>query len=157
MKYKKYSKSLLLMVMIFPWFLVPMLGKDVFKRYLPSGIFISFVVLIVNFIAKKRKWWQWYEVLSPKVTWVIPFTWGPFLIGSLWILKLTYGKFFRYMLLNLIVDGVFTYGLMYYFRKFRIFSLVQMKKIQLMYVFMVDALLLYGFQLLKEKALTKRV
>ncbi|QQZ07719.1 hypothetical protein [Heyndrickxia vini] len=156
MKSRNCSKTLLLM-MILPWFSVPMLGKDAFKRYLPSCIFISFVVLIVNSIAKKRRWWRWYEVLSPKVTWVFPFTWGPFLVGSFWILKWTYGNFFRYMLLNLIVDGAFTYGLMYYLQKFKIFSLVRMKKFQLMYVFMVDALLLYGFQFLKEKGFVKRV
>lgn len=155
MKYKKYSKAMSLVMMILPWFLVPLLGKHSFKRYLPSGIFISFVVLIVNFIAKKRRWWRWYAAFSPKVTWVIPFTSGPFLVGSMWILKLTYGDFFRYMLLNVMVDGMFTYGLGYYLQKLHIFSLIKMQKIQLMYIFMIDALLLYGFTFLKEKVLVE--
>jgi hypothetical protein len=63
----------------------------------------------------------------------------------------------RFMILNLIVDGAFTYGLVYYLQKFGIASLVRMKKIQLMYVFTIEALLLYGFQLFKEKVLVKRV
>lgn len=155
MEHIKYSKSLLLLVMILPWFTVPILGKDTFKRFLPAGLFISLVVRIVNFIAKKRRWWWWYETLSPKMSGVIPFMWGPFLVGSMWILKWTYGKFFRYMLLNLVVDGMFTYGLVYYLHKFGIASLVRMKKIQLMYVFIFEALLLYGFQFLKEKVLVK--
>jgi len=153
----KYSKALPLTIMIITWFLLPTLGKDVLKRYFSSGIFISFVVLIVNFIAKKRKWWRWYEAFSPKITWVVPFTWGPFLIGSLFILKWTYGNFFRYMLLNILVDGLFTFGLEYFLKKFKIFSLVQMSKIHLMYVFTFDALLLYGFQFLKEKILMDKV
>lgn len=157
MKLMKYSKALPLTIMIITWFLLPTLGKDVLKRYFSSGIFISFVVLIVNFIAKKRKWWRWYEAFSPKITWVVPFTWGPFLIGSLFILKWTYGNFFRYMLLNILVDGLFTFGLEYFLKKFKIFSLVQMSKIHLMYVFTFDALLLYGFQFLKEKILMDKV
>jgi hypothetical protein len=42
------------------------------------------VVRTINFIAKKRKWW-WYQTLHPKLSGVIPFIWGPFLIGSMWI------------------------------------------------------------------------
>ncbi|OOP67671.1 hypothetical protein BWZ43_14630, partial [Heyndrickxia oleronia] len=95
MRLFKYSKLLLLLMMILPWFTVPLMGKDAFKRFLPAGLFISLIVRIVNFIAKKRKWWWWYQTLHPKISGVFPFIWGPFLIGSMWILKLTYGKFFR--------------------------------------------------------------
>jgi hypothetical protein len=151
MKHLKYSKSLLLLLMILPWFSVPLLGKDAFKRFLPAGLFISLVVRMVNFVAKKRRWWWWYETLHPKMSGVIPFMWGPFLIGTLWILKWTYGKFLRYITLNIIVDGAFTYGLVYYLQKFGIASLVRMKKTPLMFIFMVEALLLYGFQFFKEK------
>jgi hypothetical protein len=109
------------------------------------------VVRIVNFIAKKRKWWWWYQTLHPKLSGVIPFIWGPFFIGSLWILKLSYGKFFRYMLLNLTIDSAFTYGLVYYLQKYGIASLVRLKKINLLLIFSLEALLLYGFQYFKEK------
>lgn len=91
MKFMKYSKSLLVLMMILPWFSVPLLGKGDFKRFLPAGLFISLIVRIVNYIAKKRKWW--YETLHPKISGVIPFMLGSFLIGSLWILKWTYGNF----------------------------------------------------------------
>lgn len=151
MKLFKYSKSLLLLMMILPWFTVPLMGKEAFKRFLPAGLFISLIVRIVNFIAKKRKWWWWYQTLHPKISGVFPFIWGPFLIGSMWILKLTYGKFFRYMLLNLAIDGAFTYGLVYYLQKLGIASLVRLKKINLLLIFTVEALLLYGFQIIKDR------
>ena len=83
MKYMKYSKALLWTIIILPWFSVPLLGKETFKRFLPAGLFISIIVHIVNFIGKKREWWWWwYAANSQKVTWVVPFTWGPFFIGS---------------------------------------------------------------------------
>lgn len=61
------------------------------------------------------------------------------------------------MMLNLIVDSAFTYGLVYYLQKFGIASLVRMKKIQLMYVFTIEALLLYGFQFVNEKNIIERI
>jgi hypothetical protein len=151
MKIMKYSKLIFVLMMILPWFSLPLLGKDAFKRFLPAGLFISLVVRVVNFIAKRRKWWWWYEKLHPEVSGVIPFIVGPFLVGSMWILKLTYGKFFRFMLLNLIIDSMFTYILVNWLKKFGVASLVRLRKIQLLYIFMVEALLLYGFQFLKEK------
>lgn len=152
---QKYSKSLLLILIILPWFSAPMLGKDAFKRFLPSSLFIICVQGIVDLIGTKRRWWWWYEKLHPKTLGFMPFMLGPFLVGSLWILKWTYGKFFRYMALNLVVDGSFTYGVTYYLQKFGIGSLVRLKKISLLLIFTIEALLLYIFQFIKEKV-TKR-
>ncbi|MED4455029.1 hypothetical protein [Metabacillus fastidiosus] len=156
MQYMKYSKSLLLMMMILPWFTVPLLGKNTFKRFSPAGLFISFIVAIVHFIAKKRKWWWWYETLHPKVSWGFPLILGPYFIGTLWILKWTYGSFVKYMTLNLIVNSMFTYILVDLLKKTGIASLVRLKKIQLLFIFIVDALLLYSFQFLKEKIQLQR-
>jgi hypothetical protein len=156
MKFMKYSKLIYILMMILPWLSLPMLSKESFKRFLPAGIFISIVVRIVNLIAKKRKWWWWYETLHPRLSGVIPFIVGPFFIGSMWILKLTYGKFVRYMILNLAIDSVFTYGLVYYLQKFGVASLVRLKKINLLLIFTIEALLLYGFQFLKEKLFTRK-
>ncbi len=138
-------------MMILPWFSIPLLGKSAFKRFLSAGLFISMMVRLVNFIAKKRKWWWWYTKLHPEISGSIPLIVGPFFIGSMWILKLTYGKFFKYMLLNLVIDAFFTFVLVdHWLTRFGIASLVRMKKIQLMYVFIILALQLYGFQYVKE-------
>jgi hypothetical protein len=63
----KYSKALLWTIIILPWFSVPLLVKEAFKRFLPAGLFISIIVQIVNFIGKKRKWWRWYKATSRKL------------------------------------------------------------------------------------------
>ncbi len=146
MKIMKYSKLLLLLMMILPWFSLQLMGKSSVKRFLPAGLFISCVVRIINFIAKKQKWWWWYEKLHPKVSGVTPFILGPFLIGSMWILKLTYGKFFRYMTLNLIIDSLFTFFGVKWLQKFGIASLVRLNKIQLLLIMTIEALVLYLFQ-----------
>lgn len=84
-----------------------------------------------------------------------PFTWGIFFAGSFWILKFAYGNFKRYIGLNLIAHLAFTYVGEPILQKLGVAQLVQMKKIQIMYVLMMLALLLYGFHFVKEKALVK--
>lgn len=147
----KYSKLLLLIMFILPWFSLPLLGKKSAKRFFPAGIFISLVVTFESIFAKKRKWWCWYESLHPKLQGGFPLTWGPFLIGSMWILKLTYGKLFIYLITNLVVDTLFTYPFVMFLKKQGIASLVQLKKYQLSILFFIKSLLLYGFQYVKEK------
>jgi hypothetical protein len=61
------------------------------------------------------------------------------------------------MILNSIVDSMFTYIIVHYLTKLGIASLVRMKKIQLMYVFTVFAILLYIFQFLREYVQRKRI
>ncbi|WP_458415140.1 hypothetical protein ACNQFZ_10345 [Schinkia sp. CFF1] len=153
----KYSKLFLALMMILSWFSFAFTDKESIKRFLPASLFMAIIVKVVNLIAKKRKWWWWYEKVHPSVSGVFPFMFGPFFVGSFWILKSTYGNFMRYMGLNLITDSAFTYVLEPYLQKFGIASLVRMKKIQLMYVFTVLAFLLYGFQLIEEKVLKGRI
>lgn len=147
----KYTKLFSVVMMILSWFSLAFVGKEYIKRFLPASLFMAIVVKVVNIIAKIRKWWWWYEKIHPSLSGEFPFIWGSFFAGSVWILKYTYGNLLKYLGTNLIAHSFFTYAVVPYLQKFGIASLVRMKKIQLMYVFMMLALLLYSFQLVKEK------
>ncbi|MBS4196413.1 hypothetical protein [Lederbergia citri] len=152
MKLMRYNKLILILMMVFSWLSLLSLGKSSFKRFLPAGILIAFITRLENVMAKKRTWWWWYEKLHPKLSGSFPFVWGPFIVSSIWILKFTYGKPFRYLLVNLIADSIFVYILIdKWLTKWGIASLVRMKKIQLSCLLFIDTLLLYGFQFLIEK------
>lgn len=151
-KLMKYNKLILLLMMVFLWLTLPLMGKNAVKRFFPTGIFIALLTRWENSVAKKRTWWWWYEKFHPKLSGSFPFVWGPFMIGSMWILKFTYGKFYRYLTLNLIVDTIFVFVLVdKWLTKWGIASLVRMKKLQLSLLLFIDSLLLYGFQYLVEK------
>ncbi|MCA1032258.1 hypothetical protein LCL95_14565 [Bacillus timonensis] len=147
----KYSKSFVWLMLILPWLSAPLLGKGTLKRFLPSAILISFIVHYESKVAKKRRWWYWYENISSKLDGGYALTWGAFLVGSLWILKFTYGKFWYYLGLNLIVNNTFSYVLTEFLKKYGIASLVRLKKYQLSLLFFMKTLILYGLQFLKEK------
>lgn len=147
----KYNKLILILMMLLVWLTLPLMGKKAIKRFFPAGIFIALITGFETSIAKKRRWWWWYEKLHPKLSGSFPFDWGPYLIGSMWILKFTYGKLFRYLTLNLIFDSVFIFVLIdSWLKKWGIASLVRMKKYQLSLILFFDSLFLYGFQYLLE-------
>ncbi|WP_313799228.1 hypothetical protein [Cytobacillus sp.] len=143
-------KLLMLLIMILPWLSTPLIGKKSFKRYFPAGLFISFMVTFESYIAAKRKWWWFHVKIHPKIHGTFPLIWGPFIIGSIWILKLTYQNFYRYIIINLIVDTFFTYAFVNFLQKMGIGTLVRLKKIQLSLLFFIKSLLLYGFQSLND-------
>ncbi|KHF38643.1 hypothetical protein [Halalkalibacter okhensis] len=142
----KYPKIFNLLMIILPWLTVPFLVKHDFKKFLPGTIFMSIYLLFEASIAEKRRWWTFYAKIHPKVWGIIPLIIGPFFIGSIWILKFTYGKFFRYLVLNLVVDGFFTYLLIPWLTKIKYVSLVRLKRYQLSLLFLLKSVLMYGFQ-----------
>ncbi|WP_078434704.1 hypothetical protein [Metabacillus halosaccharovorans] len=152
----KYSKILLLIMMILPWFTIPLMDRRTFKRFLPASIFISLVVRLESYLAESRRWWWIYEKLHPRLRGETPVLWGPFIVGSLWILRFTYGKFYLYMLLNLIIDAFFSYPLLNFFQKLGFGSLVRLSRVKLLLIFMFKAVLLYGFQFVKEEYFVKK-
>lgn len=150
------NKMYLLALMILPWFSLPLLGKNSLKRFFPGALFIFLFVAIESAVANKRSWWRVFERINPKVMGEIPFMGGPFFVGSLWILKLTYGKFLRYFSLNFFLDVLFTYPGVWVLKRLGIASLIRLKHYQFLLIFLAKAILMYGFQGLFNKSNKKR-
>lgn len=151
----KHNKMFLLVLTLVPWLSVPMLGKRNFKRFLPAAFFIVVWISVESIMAKKRVWWRFYEKLIPNTMGELPFLLGPFMIGSIWILKFTFGNFFRYLIVNLVTDFLFVFPGIYVLKRMGIVSLVRMKQYQMGILFMVKSVLMYGFQFMVEKTRKK--
>jgi hypothetical protein len=147
----KKTYGFIILMAIVPWLTVPFLGVKTFRRFLPSSIFMSLYLIAEGRFAEKKKWWWFPFTVKPNVLGEMPLIIGPFLVGSLWILKYTYGKFKLYLLINIIVDSLFTYLGLNLFKKIGYVSLVRLTKFQLSFVFLIKTFILYGFQVLYEK------
>jgi hypothetical protein len=147
---KKRNLYILLMA-ILPWFTLPLLGAKTFKRFLPGALFMSLYVTLEGMFAEKKKWWWYLFKGKPNVLGEMPLIFGPFFIGSFWILKYTFGKFKYYVLVNLLVDSIFTYFTVDWFKKIGYVTLVRFSKIQLSLIFLVKSFVMYGFQVVFEK------
>ena len=78
---------------------------------------------------------------------LLPFIIGLFLEGSMWILKLTFGKIPRFIFINAIINLSNAYLMVKLLKKLDIFSLVRLKPFQFFALMCSKAILLYAFQL----------
>lgn len=139
------SKIFLASMLILSWLSVPFLGKKAFRKYYPSAIFIVILTKILDIYGKKKKWWRFYKGIPPLDSMDF-FNFGPYFVSSLWMLKMTYGKFFVYLISNITLHFVFIYMGLRYVKNLKILSLVNLTKFQYLIIDFIRALLLYGFQ-----------
>ncbi|MBT2697471.1 hypothetical protein J7E79_08600 [Bacillus sp. ISL-40] len=140
------NKMILLLMMLLPWLTVPFLGKLTIKRFYPGALFIVVWIAVESIIAKRRVWWRIYEKIIPNAIGEMPFMVGPFFVGSLWILKFTFGNFIRYLFLNLFLDTLFAYPGMFILKRLGIASFVRLRPFQMVILFMSKSVIMYGIQ-----------
>ncbi|MBT2688249.1 hypothetical protein J7I93_08655 [Bacillus sp. ISL-47] len=152
----KNSKSFYLALLILPWLTVPLLGRNSFKKYLPAAIFMSTFTEAIDLFGEKKKWWRFYKGIPPLDSMNF-FNFGPYIVSSLWILKLTYGKFPIYLISNTILHICFIYlGGVKLVNRYKIFSLEKLTKFQYLIIDFLRALLLYSYQYIIDFSHSKK-
>lgn len=152
----KKLRFLLLIMMIVPWFMLPLLGSRALKRFLPATIFISLCTELLHIVAKKLKWWKFDSSIHPKVRPSIPFTFGPEFFTALWCLKAAYGRLPFFLLINTIAHVIFAYPIMHLLKTLGIVSLQRLSSLQFVVLLFCRGSLLYSFQFVKEKFFSKK-
>ncbi len=143
---ERRNRIYLRILVVLCWLTIPFLGKETIKRYWPGAIFMGIFVYIESIIAEKLKWWKINTRLVHNYNGVLPLIFGPFVIGSLWILKFTYGKFYQYLLVNLAFDSFFSYPFYKFFKSLGIWKAKRLSQAQLLLLFSIKSVLMYGFQ-----------
>ncbi|MEH7109959.1 hypothetical protein [Bacillus sp. JJ1764] len=151
----KHTNKFVFLMAVLPWLSIPLIGKQSLKRFLPASLAMVIFVIVEGVYAEKKKWWWFTYNIKPNFLGEFPMIFGPFIVGSLWILKFTFGKFNWYMILNLLVDSFFTYFGIPILRKIGYGSLVRLTKPKLSLIFIIKSLLLYSFHLYYEKIFLK--
>jgi hypothetical protein len=151
----RYEKFVFIIIMIVPWLSAPFFGKKTFKRFTPGALFICIFVVIESLVAHKKLWWLFHKRLVPKVIGELPLIIGPFFIGTLWIMKFTFGNFKRYLLTNFFIDAFFVYIHVPILTKLGYASLIRLRKFNFLLIFLFKAVLLYLFQIIFEKKIMR--
>lgn len=142
-KNQRYFNILLI---VLPWLSLPWIGTGNIKRFYPASILIGLFEIINATIGKRRKWWVFYNKPNSYLFNELPFNVGPFFILSLWTLKLAYGNFKRFLLLNAISNAFFAFPYSFFAKKIKYYSLVRFNSFQFFLYFFSKSFLLYGFQ-----------
>nr|WP_243449955.1 hypothetical protein [Neobacillus terrae] len=127
------------------------LGKRNMKRFSLSGVFIVIFEIINHLYGHRRNWWKFYDKRKSFIKDELPFSVGSYMPISLWILKISYGNFKKFVILNVISDGLFAFLFIDVLKRFKIISLKRINHIQFFIYLHYKAYLLYGVQYLIEK------
>jgi phosphatidylglycerophosphatase A len=140
-----------LSIILIPWLSMLFLGKRNLRRYSLAGVFIVIFEIINHLYGHKRNWWKFYDKRKSFIRDELPFSVGPYMPLSMWILKYSYGNFKKYVLLNMISDGLFAFLFIDILKKFKIISLGRLNHLQFFVYLHYKAYILYGIQYLFEK------
>lgn len=145
-----------LVILVVPWLSLLFLGRRNVKRYAFAGAFIVVFAILNQLLGHMRKWWKFYEKKVSFLKGELPFSMGPFMPLSMWILKNSYGNFKKFILLNMVADGFFAFPFIELLKRLRIVTLHRLSHIQFFVYLHYKAYLLYGVQWLYEKWRKKR-
>ncbi|MDN3020165.1 hypothetical protein PH210_28895 [Paenibacillus sp. BSR1-1] len=146
------KKAFSLAMLIIPWLTVPFMGKNSFFRFLPVASFTNLFISVFSLIANKKKWWITRNPLSPGF---VDFTYilGPYFVATLWIFKLTYGNFPKYLITNIVLNIIDAFPFAFIWEEVGIFKFKKMKHITWYFVCVFLAILIYGYQYIVEKTI----
>ena len=141
-----------LATLILPWLTVPFMGKRSFFRFLPVASFVNLSISVFSLFCNRKKWWVTKNPLSPGP---IDFTYilGPYFVATLWIFKLTFGNFPRYLITNMVLDLINAFPMPYIGNKVGVVKFIKMKNTTWYFICVFLAIIIYGFQYAVEKSI----
>ncbi|MGG3680330.1 MULTISPECIES: hypothetical protein, partial [Heyndrickxia] len=112
-----------LAIVFIPWLSLLFLGKRNLKRYALASAFIDVFEISNQLLGHMWKWWKFYDKKVLFLRDELPFSMGPYMPLSMWILKYSYGNFKKFVLMNIVADGFFAFLFIEVLKKLRIASL----------------------------------
>jgi hypothetical protein len=144
-----FNQILMWSLLILPWIILLFLNKHGVKRYFPGGLFGALILTLIFQIADKYNWWIVKDniaILSNTTS----FVYGSFLVGTIVILYFTFGKFWIYLITNLIIDAVLSFGLNTWYEYLHIYKLVNINSLGVYILTIGVAILIYLYQVWQD-------
>ncbi|WP_160725797.1 hypothetical protein [Bacillus sp. USDA818B3_A] len=132
---------------LIPWLTAYFIPKNIFKKYTPVATFASLIVIIESMLSVPFKWWTVKGGLLSKIINDWSLILGPFFVGTIWIFRFTFGKFWMYLLTNTLMDLFLAYPVNWLLQKLKVYKLVNFKPKHIFFTGICYALVIYGFQL----------
>ncbi|MCQ6281595.1 hypothetical protein JN080_20595 [Bacillus sp. EB600] len=155
MTYMDKKKIFSLAMLIAPWLTVPFMGKKPFFRFLPVASFVNLFLSIFSVIANKKRWWKNKNPLYSGVPIDFSFILGPFFVTTLWVFKLTYGSFLKYLITNAVLDAICAFPFYAINKKVGIFEFKKMTRSIWFFICVSLAIIIYGYQYIVEQTIKK--
>jgi hypothetical protein len=139
-------------LILISWSTIFFIPKKVIKQFLPVATFASMLVLVESILAIPFKWWRVKGGLLTKAFNDFSFIFGPFFVGTIWIFRLTFGKFWLYLMANILMDAFLSYPVNWLFQKLKVYKLVNFKPKHIFFTSICFAILIYWYLLFISKS-----
>ncbi|MGJ7922114.1 hypothetical protein [Neobacillus sp. LXY-4] len=146
-------KALSFCILVVPWLTSPLLGKNSFVRFLPVATFVGYIFSFLSEIADEKKWWKVKNALFPNFRLDFSYLLGLFFITTIWIFKLTFNNFFKYLFTNMAFDYFFVFHVVKFFTKVGVFEFKKMRPKHFYVLSVVTAIIIYFYQRLVERTI----
>lgn len=146
------NQVLLWSSIVIPWLTLFFLKREAIKRYMPVALFGALVTTITGELGLALNWWSIDDTIFPFYH-IIPYTYGAFPVGIIWIFTFTYKRFWLFMLTNAALDFVLTFPMQSFTTQRGIAELVNMNNTQTFLIAIINAVVLYGYQIWQEEVL----
>ena len=137
--------------LIIPWASLFLMKRDAVRRYMPVALFVTAINTIIAQLAWSYHWWTNEKPLFP---WArvadIAFTYGIFLVGTMWIFYFTFRRFWLYLVVNLVIDGIFAFGATTWLESHGVLRRGSITHFQFYLMAIGVALVIYLYQLWQE-------
>jgi hypothetical protein len=94
---------------VIPWLSLVFINRSDLRRYMPVALFVTVINTLIYQVAYYYNWWrevglfEWDKIAS--ISWV----YSAYLVATIWIFRFTYGKFWLYFIINLLLDGIYVF------------------------------------------------
>lgn len=125
--------------------------RKTIKRFLPVTTMSLLITMTINFIGAHFNLFKVKGGISNKIINILSLVLCGFSVATFWTFKLTYGKFWLYLLTNLLQNLLFSFPLIAFFEKTQFLNYVKFSRYHHFYLSMAMALFLYGYQKFIDK------
>jgi hypothetical protein len=151
----KKKKVFSLIMIILPWMSILFMDKKSFLRYLPVASFVNLFISVFSVVSNKRRWWKNKNPFSPGN---VDFSYilGPYFVATLWIFKLTFGNFPKYLITNLVLNTLNAFPMAYAWEKVDAFKFKKINHIGWYFICIILSIIIYGYQNIIEKTIVNQ-
>jgi hypothetical protein len=142
---------------LLPWISLFFMKNSAIRRYMPVALFATVINTIIYQIAHTYDWWKYQETLFSwdKVA-QIHTVYGVFLVGTLWIFYFTFRNFRLYVIVNLIVDCIYSFGFRALWKKLNITTATgNLSSLEGILIMTIISISLYIYQMWQEGLIGK--
>lgn len=139
------NQTLLWGSVVLAWASTLLLKRRELKHYMPVALFCSLAFAFIFESGITLQWWAVKEPSYPLVN-VPIFIYGPYLVATIWIFKYTYGRFWLFLITNIVLDYILIFYLIDWFIQRGVWE-AYISYFQALLITTALAILLYGYQM----------